>query len=184
MPDRLTVIATRTGDDGSTSLGDGHRVAKDALRVQALGDVDELNSVLGMVLADAALPGEVAADLGIVQHVLFDAGAELSIPGHRALREDAVAWLDARLAHYNAGLPPLREFILPGGTPAAARLHMARTVCRRAERALVGLGHLETVEAPLRQYFNRLSDLLFVLARHVNQALGQPDVLWRGPADR
>lgn len=177
MANRLSVIATRTGDDGTTGLGDGSRLPKDAPRVAALGDVDELNSVLGVLLADT-LPPEIAADLTAIQNDLFDMGAELCIPGHTAVTEDQIARLDARLAHYNATLPPLREFILPGGTRAAAQAHVARTVCRRAERAVVALARLEAVNPPIRQYLNRLSDLMFVLARCINRAQGSGDVFW------
>jgi cob(I)alamin adenosyltransferase len=178
MVTRLSVIATRTGDAGTTGLGDGSRVEKDAPRVAALGDVDELNSVLGVVLASADLPAEVAADLLHVQHDLFDMGAELCIPGHTALNDKHVLHLDERLAHYNADLGALREFILPGGSMQSAQLHVARTVCRRAERSVVELGRTETINAPVRQYLNRLSDMLFVLARFTNKAVGVPDVLW------
>ncbi|ARP78874.1 MULTISPECIES: cob(I)yrinic acid a,c-diamide adenosyltransferase [Bordetella] len=186
MANRLSVIATRTGDDGSTGLGDGSRVGKDTARIAALGDVDELNSVLGLLRAET-LPAEVDADLSTMQHDLFDMGAELCIPGHIALADEQVAHLDARLAHYNAGLAPLREFILPGGSRAAALCHLGRTVARRAERSVVALARAEVVNAPVRQYLNRLSDLLFVLARHVNQAQGARDVYWASrharPAD-
>ncbi|WP_413789896.1 cob(I)yrinic acid a,c-diamide adenosyltransferase [Bordetella pertussis] len=177
MANRLSVIATRTGDDGSTGLGDGSRVGKDTARIAALGDVDELNSVLGLLRAET-LPAEMDADLSTIQHDLFDMGAELCIPGHIALADEQVAHLDARLAHYNAGLAPLREFILPGGSRAAALCHLGRTVARRAERSVVALARAEVVNAPVRQYLNRLSDLLFVLARHVNQAQGARDVYW------
>ena len=177
MANRLSVIATRTGDDGTTGLGDGSRTGKDAPRVAAMGDVDELNSVLGVLRAER-LPEEVSADLLAVQHDLFDLGAELCIPGHAALDDAQVARLDQRLAHYNAALPPLREFILPGGGRPAALAHQARTVARRAERAVVALAHTEPVQPASRQYLNRLSDLLFVLARHLNRAEGLPDVYW------
>ncbi len=180
MANRLSVIATRTGDDGTTGLGDGSRLPKDAPRVAALGDVDELNSVVGLLLAET-LPDDVAADLLAIQHDLFDMGAELCIPGHVAVTEEQVAHLDARLAHYNAALPPLREFILPGGSRAAAVAHMARTVCRRAERAVVALASADRVNAPVRQYLNRLSDLLFVLARYLNKALEVRDIILEQP---
>lgn len=183
MANRLSVIATRTGDDGTTGLGDGSRLPKDAPRVAALGDVDELNSVVGLLLTEA-LPPEMAADLLAIQHDLFDMGAELCIPGHVALKEEQIARLDARLAHYNAALPPLREFILPGGSRPAALAHMARTVCRRAERAVVGLARVDSVNAPVRQYLNRLSDLMFVLARCINQHAGQKDTFWAGAQAR
>lgn len=183
MANRLSVIATRTGDDGTTGLGDGSRIPKDALRIAALGDVDELNSVLGLLLTEPLHP-DVTADLMAIQNDLFDMGAELCIPGHTAVTEDHIASLDARLVHYNATLPPLREFILPGGTRGAAHAHVARTVCRRAERAVVALARSENVNPPVRQYLNRLSDLLFVLARCINQQMGQKDSFWTGAQAR
>ena len=182
MANRLTVIATRAGDDGTTGLGDGSRVAKDNARVAALGDIDELNSALGVVLAEPELDADVAADLRDVQHALFDMGAELCIPGYTRLDGNHLSHLDGRLAHYNGTLPPLREFILPGGSRPAALLHVARTVCRRAERAVVALQRMETVNKPVVQDLNRLSDLLFVMARAVNRSLGTGDVYWRNPA--
>ena len=178
MGKRLTTIATRTGDDGTTGLGDGTRTRKDALRVAAMGDVDELNSSLGVLLTEA-LPDEVRADLVDIQHDLFDLGGELCIPGYTMIQPAQVARLDARLAHYNATLPRLAEFVLPGGTRTAALAHVSRTVCRRAERAVVALGAAETVNAAPRQYLNRLSDLLFVLARTLNRAAGGSDVQWQ-----
>ena len=182
MANRLTQIATRTGDDGSTGLGDGTRVAKHALRVQAMGDVDELNSHLGVLLAEP-LPADVRELLVVIQHELFTLGGELSIPGFELLKAAAVQRLDEALAHYNAALPRLAEFILPAGTRSAAIAHVARTVARRAERAVVALGADEPVRAEPRQYLNRLSDLLFVLARVLNRAnldgLGGDDVYWR-----
>lgn len=183
MANRLSVIATRTGDDGTTGLGDGSRNPKDAPRIAALGDVDELNSAIGLLLTEP-LPPEVSLDLMAVQHDLFDMGAELCIPGHAAVTEAQVARLDARLAHYNATLAPLREFILPGGTRAAAQAHVARTVCRRAERAVVALAKTDAVNQPVRQYLNRLSDLMFVLARCINQHTGQKDTFWAGAQAR
>lgn len=182
MANRLTVIATRAGDDGTTGLGDGSRVAKDGPRIAALGDIDELNSALGVVLAEPGLDTDVATDLRTVQHALFDMGAELCIPGYAKVDGNHVSYLDGRLAHYNSALPPLREFILPGGSRPAALLHVARTVCRRAERAVVTLQRTETVNKPVLQYLNRLSDLLFVMARVANRSLGTADVYWRnGP---
>ena len=182
MGQRLTQIATRTGDDGTTGLGDGTRVPKSHLRVQAMGDVDELNSTLGVLLAEP-LPGDVRELLVVIQHELFNLGGELSIPGFELLKDGAVARLDEALAHYNAGLPRLKEFILPAGTRSAAVAHVARTIARRAERALVALGATETVREAPRQYLNRLSDLMFVLARVLNRAnldgLGGDDVYWR-----
>jgi cob(I)alamin adenosyltransferase len=182
MGQRLTQIATRTGDDGSTGLGDGTRVAKDHLRVAAMGDVDELNSQLGVLLAEP-LPNDVRELLVVIQHELFNLGGELSIPGYELLKPQAVARLDEALATHNAALPRLAEFILPAGTRSAAIAHVARTIARRAERALVALGKAETVRAEPRQYLNRLSDLLFVLARVLNRAnldgLGGDDVYWK-----
>jgi cob(I)alamin adenosyltransferase len=182
MANRLTQIATRTGDDGTTGLGDGSRVPKNALRVAAMGDVDELNSQLGVLLAEP-LPDDVRALLVRIQHELFNLGGELSIPGYELLKADAVLELDQALAHYNAGLPRLKEFILPAGTRSAAIAHVGRTVARRAERALVALGAQEAVRETPRHYLNRLSDLLFVLARVLNRAnldgLGGDDVYWR-----
>jgi cob(I)alamin adenosyltransferase len=181
MSNRLTQIATRTGDDGSTGLGDGTRVPKDHLRVAAMGDVDELNSSLGVLLAEP-LPEDVRELLVTIQHELFNLGGELSIPGFALLQADAVARLDRALAQYNAQLPRLKEFILPAGTRSAALAHMSRTVARRAERALVALAASSVVNEAPRQYLNRLSDLLFVLARVLNRAnldgLGGDDVYW------
>ena len=181
MANRLTQIATRTGDDGTTGLGDGTRVAKDALRVQAMGDVDELNSGLGVLLAEP-LPADVRELLVTIQHQLFNLGGELSIPGYELLKADAVLRLDEALAHYNAALPRLAEFILPAGTRSAALAHVSRTVARRAERSVVALAASEKVNEAPRQYLNRLSDLLFVLARVLNRAnldgLGGDDVYW------
>ncbi|KPF52140.1 cobalamin adenosyltransferase [beta proteobacterium AAP51] len=182
MSNRLTQIATRTGDDGSTGLGDGSRTRKDALRVQAMGDVDELNSGLGVLLSEP-LPGDVRELLVTIQHELFNLGGELSIPGYTLLKAEAVLRLDEALEHYNAQLPRLKEFILPAGTRSAALAHVSRTVARRAERAVVALATAEAVNVAPQQYLNRLSDLLFVLARVLNRAnldgLGGDDVYWR-----
>ena len=182
MANRLTQIATRTGDDGTTGLGDGSRVPKSHLRVAAMGDVDELNSGLGVLLAEP-LPEDVRTLLVVIQHELFNLGGELSIPGYSLLKMDAVLRLDEALAHYNAALPRLAEFILPAGTRSAALAHVSRTVARRAERAVVALAAQEAVNDAPRQYLNRLSDLLFVLARVLNRAnhdgLGGDDVYWR-----
>ena len=178
MGHRLTKIATRTGDAGETGLGDGSRVAKDAARITALGEIDELNSTLGVLLAEP-VPEAVREALAQVQQDLFDLGGELSIPGHAMVTEAHVLRLDALLEDWNAKLAPLKEFILPGGTRAAAMAHLARTVCRRAERAVVALGRTEAVGTPLRQYLNRLSDLLFVAGRVLNVHAGRGDVLWR-----
>jgi cob(I)alamin adenosyltransferase len=175
---RLTQIATRTGDDGTTGLGDGSRTDKDSLRVCAMGDVDELNSTIGVLLCES-LPEDVHAALLDVQQDLFDLGGELCIPGFENVAEAQLARLDALLAQHNATLPRLAEFILPGGSRAAAIAHVARTVCRRAERSVVALGHAESTRPVLRQYLNRLSDLLFVLARVLNRHAGGTDVLWQ-----
>jgi cob(I)alamin adenosyltransferase len=178
MGHRLSKITTRTGDAGDTGLGDGTRVPKDHARIGALGDLDELNSALGVLLAEK-LPREVRAALGEVQHDLFDLGGELSIPGHAMLRPERVEFLERQVLAWNKDLKPLKEFILPGGTRAAAAAHLARTVCRRAERSVVALGRAETVGAPARQYLNRLSDLLFVAGRVLNRAAKVADVQWR-----
>ncbi len=181
MSNRLTQIATRTGDDGTTGLGDGNRVSKDSLRVHAMGDVDELNSQLGVLLAEP-LPGDVRELLVVIQHELFNLGGELSIPGYELLKTVAVIQLDEALAHYNDTLPRLKEFILPAGTRSAALAHVARTIARRAERTVVALAAVEAVRDEPRHYLNRLSDLLFVLARVLNRAnldgLGGDDVYW------
>ncbi|MFN3566373.1 MAG: cob(I)yrinic acid a,c-diamide adenosyltransferase [Burkholderiaceae bacterium] len=178
MGKRLSKIATRTGDDGTTGLGDGTRTRKDAPRIQAIGEVDELNSFIGLLAAEA-LPDEVRADLLDIQHDLFDLGGELCIPGYAMVKDVQVARLDERLAHYNASLPRLAEFILPGGSRAAALAHVCRTVCRRAERAIVALAAHEAVNEAPRRYVNRLSDLLFVLARVLNRYAGGSDVQWQ-----
>ncbi len=178
MGHRLSKIVTRTGDTGSTGLGDGTRVAKDSARIEAIGAVDELNSTVGVLLAET-LPADIGACLVEIQHDLFDVGGELSIPGYHAVSEAHVMRLEEVVERLNAGLPPLREFILPGGTRAASLAHVARTVCRRAERALVHLGSSTEVSEPVRKYLNRLSDLLFITARVLNRAAGENDVLWR-----
>ena len=182
MGNRLTQIATRTGDDGTTGLGDGTRVPKDHLRVMAMGDVDELNSHIGVLLAEP-LPADVRSLLVAVQHELFNLGGELSIPGYELLKDAALLALDEALATHNAALPRLVEFILPAGTRSAALAHVCRTVARRAERAVVALAAQEPVREAPRQYLNRLSDLMFVLARVLNRAnldgLGGDDVYWR-----
>jgi cob(I)alamin adenosyltransferase len=178
MGHRLSKIVTRTGDAGTTGLGDGSRVRKDSPRIAAIGAVDELNSVVGVLLAETP-PAPIAQCLTDVQHDLFDLGGELSIPGHAAITEAHIARVEAAVDHFNADLPPLKEFILPGGTRAAAQAHVARTVCRRAERILIEAAATETVSDRSRIYLNRLSDLLFVLARALNRSAGTPDVLWQ-----
>lgn len=177
MTIRLSVITTRTGDQGTTGLGDGSRVDKDAPRITALGDVDELNSTIGVLRAEP-LPHAIDMLLGRVQNDLFDMGAELCIPGHTAVNQDHVLFLEEALAEHNAKLGKLQEFILPGGSRPAALAHVARTICRRAERAVITLNRSEPVNAPVIQYLNRLSDLCFVLARILNSAADKPDVLW------
>jgi len=177
MANRLSQIATRTGDDGTTGLGDGTRVPKSHMRIGAMGDVDELNSHLGVLLAEP-LPEDVRELLVTIQHELFNLGGELSIPGYTLLKDEAVATLDAALARYNATLPRLMEFILPAGTRSASLAHVARAVARRAERAVVTLAAAEPVNAAPRLFLNRLSDLLFVLARVLARASGHGETLW------
>ena len=189
MGHRLSKIVTKTGDDGTTGLADGSRVPKDSLRIAALGDVDELNSMLGVLLAEA-LPVRVAGELIAVQHDLFDCGGEMAIPGYVAVTEAQVARLEEQVEAHNEHLAPLKEFILPGGERSAAIAHLARTVCRRAERAVVALA-ADAASAPgtaaaaaainpaTLRYLNRLSDYLFVLARTLNRAAGRGDVLWQ-----
>ena len=175
---RLTKISTRTGDQGKTGLGDGTRVGKDDLRIAVIGDVDELNSSIGLVLAEN-LPDSLKAPLLAIQHDLFELGAELCLPGQSRIGANHVSRIDENLEKMNAGLSPLREFILPGGSRAAALCHLARTVCRRAERSLVALSRIEQVEPESLKYLNRLSDFLFILARRVNKESGSGDVLWK-----
>lgn len=178
MGHRLSRIYTRTGDKGTTGLGDGSRTDKDSLRVEAFGSVDELNSVIGMLVTHE-LPGPIAGELVEVQNDLFDIGGELCIPGHSVVTDRQVERLENMLDILNEDLQPLKEFILPGGTPAAAVCHLARTVCRRAERRIVSLAREESVNQPGLRYLNRLSDLLFVMARSLNRAAGVDDVLWQ-----
>jgi cob(I)alamin adenosyltransferase len=178
MGHRLSRIYTRTGDAGTTGLGDGSRVAKDNPRIEAIGAVDELNSQIGVLLAQA--PAEpVAAHLTEIQHDLFDLGGELSIPGYRAITDAHISRLESAIETFNADLPPLKEFILPGGARAAALCHVARTVCRRAERRVVSLAAAEQISPLAQRYLNRLSDLLFVICRVLNRAEGREDVYWR-----
>ena len=178
MGNRLSKIATRTGDDGSTGLGDGTRTAKDSVRVQSLGDVDELNSTVGLLLCED-MPADLREELISIQHDLFDLGGELCIPGYQMITDEHVERLDGLLEKYNATLPALQEFILPAGSRAASIAHVCRTICRRAERSIVTLGRAETINAQPRQYVNRLSDLMFVLARVLNRFAGGGDVLWQ-----
>ena len=178
MGNRLSKIYTRTGDDGSTGLGDGSRTGKDSLRVEAIGTVDELNSVIGVLLCHN-LPEATQSALTNIQHSLFDIGGELCIPGSTIITADKVDALEELLDSLNANLAPLKEFILPGGSPAAAACHQARAVCRRAERRTHSLSKSETINPVAIKYLNRLSDLLFVMARHLNKEAGKPDVFWK-----
>ena len=178
MGNRLSKIYTRTGDGGTTGLGDGSRVPKDGLRIEALGTLDETNAQLGLVLTHP-LPEVAREDLVYIQHALFDLGGELCIPGHAAIGERDVAWIEQRLDDINAALPPLKEFILPGGSAAAAHCHIARTVCRRAERGIVALSRQEQVRPQALAFVNRLSDYLFVLSRALARADGGSESLWQ-----
>jgi len=184
MGHRLSKIYTRTGDNGTTGLGDGSRTDKDSLRVEAIGTVDELNSAIGMLIAQTQ-PEAIRQALTAIQHDLFDIGGELSIPGHSVTTAQEVERLEAHLDELNAGLSPLKEFILPGGGPAAAACHLSRAMCRRAERRVVSLSDRETVNPASLCYLNRLSDLLFVIARTLNRLDGIDDVLWeKGGGDK
>jgi cob(I)alamin adenosyltransferase len=183
MGHRLSKIYTRTGDDGTTGLGDGSRVKKTSRRVEAIGTVDELNSIIGVLLT-RKLPEKIHATLTDIQHELFDLGGELSIPGRVAISDVQVNRLETILDGFNADLPPLKEFILPGGSEAAAVCQLARSVCRRAERRVIHLGEAEEINATATKYLNRLSDLLFVLARVLNVHAGRTDVLWQPGGNR
>ena len=178
MGNRLTQIATRTGDEGTTGLGNNQRVSKNSLRVHAMGDVDELNSNIGLLLCET-MPEDVRALLVEVQHQLFNLGGELSIPGFELLKQEALLVLDQALEKYNADLPKLEEFILPAGNRVASLAHVCRTVARRAERACVALGNEEALNETPRQSLNRLSDLMFVLSRLLNRMDGGQDVFWQ-----
>ena len=179
MGNRLSKIYTRTGDDGTTGLGDGARVAKESLRVEAYGTVDEANSAIGVVLSHESVPPDIRACLLDVQHDLFDLGGELCIPGHRIITDAHVERLEQQLDRFNENLPPLKDFILPGGGPAAAGCHLARAICRRAERRCWSLARVETVAPQVTMYLNRLSDLLFVLARVLARQNAGSEVVWR-----
>jgi cob(I)alamin adenosyltransferase len=179
MGNRLSKIYTRTGDDGTTGLGDGSRTPKDSARVESYGTVDELNSAIGVLLACERLPDDVREHLVRIQHALFDLGGELCVPGMELVHDADVTRLEEILDDYNAELPRLKEFILPGGGPAAAQCHVARTVCRRAERRVVTLAREESVRPEVVRYLNRLSDLLFVFARVLARASGHGEVLWQ-----
>lgn len=178
MGNRLSKIATRTGDGGTTGLGDGSRTDKDSVRIHSIGEVDELNSHIGLLLCED-MPADLREELVTIQHDLFDLGGELCIPGYQMITEAHVERLDTLLEKYNATLPPLTEFILPAGSRAASQAHVCRTVCRRAERAIVTLGKAEAIHEHPRQYVNRLSDLMFVLSRVLNRFGGGGDVLWQ-----
>jgi cob(I)alamin adenosyltransferase len=179
MGNRLSRIYTRTGDDGTTGLGDGNRVRKDHARVEAYGTVDEANSTIGMILAVAGLPADVARALTEIQHDLFDLGGELCIPGTQVIKAERIAQLEQVLDGFNDPLPALKDFILPGGGPAAAACHLARTIVRRAERRVWTLAESEQVNAEVPKYLNRLSDLLFVIARVLARHENGSEVLWR-----
>jgi len=178
MGNRLSKIYTRTGDDGTTGLGNGQRVPKDSLRVDVYGAVDELNSALGLILTARNLRPDIADCLTRIQNQLFDLGGELCIPETRVMTKDSVNGLEITLDEFNANLPPLKDFVLPGGTPEAAMCHLARTICRRAERRAWQLARIETVNEYSLKYLNRLSDLLFVVARTLNRHAGQEEPLW------
>jgi cob(I)alamin adenosyltransferase len=178
MANRLTKIVTRTGDNGTTGLGDGTRVGKDDPRIEALGDLDELNSAIGCVLAEE-LPESIRALLAAVQNDLFDLGGEGCSPGRSALWDAHIERLESRIESLREPLPPLRDFVFPGGSRAGALCHLARAVCRRAERSLVALGARETISELSVKYLNRLSDVLFLAARNINLAQKQPETIWR-----
>ena len=179
MGHRLSKIYTRTGDDGSTGLSDGSRVAKHCPRMQAIGAIDETNSLIGVLVAELPADDPLGSMLTVIQHDLFDLGGELSIPGAAMVAAARVAWLEEQTDALNAELPPLKNFILPGGSRAAAFCHLARTVCRRAEREMVALAELEAVNVEGRRFLNRLSDLLFVAARVIARRDGGQEVLWQ-----
>jgi cob(I)alamin adenosyltransferase len=181
MANRLSKIYTRTGDDGTTGLGDGSRINKDSLRVEAMGDVDELNSIIGIMLTEN-LPDNLVGPLTQIQHDLFNVGGEICIPGYVILQQTRIQDLEDQIDALNEHLTPLKEFILPGGSKAAAYCHLARTVCRRAERKLVELHRNEKVTDISLQYLNRLSDLLFVMCRSINKQASRPDVMWENKA--
>ncbi|GAB4361767.1 MAG: cob(I)yrinic acid a,c-diamide adenosyltransferase [Gammaproteobacteria bacterium] len=183
MGHRLSKIYTRTGDDGTTGIGGGERVPKDSARIEAIGAVDETNCQIGFTLAHP-IPDKVREILTRVQHELFDLGGELAMPEHKAIEDDRIDALEADLDRLNAELPPLKEFILPGGSAAAAACHLARAVCRRAERRVVSLRAEEPVSEALPRYLNRLSDLLFVAARTIARSDGGSEVLWRSGRQR
>lgn len=178
MGNRLSKIYTRTGDDGTTGLADGNRIAKNSLRVEAMGTMDELNAQMGILIESLHGEQELRIVLQQVQHHLFDLGGEFAIPGSRVVAENHINWLESTLDYWNEALPPLKNFVLPGGSMAAAQCHMARAVSRRAERITVALGHEESINPDARQYLNRLSDFLFVAARVLARREGAAEVLW------
>lgn len=176
---RLSKIYTRTGDDGSTGLADGKRIAKNAQRVEAMGTVDELNCQLGVLLEYLDADDALRAPLSRIQHQLFDLGGELAIPGSQAIKAEQIQWLEEVLDEWNSDLPPLKNFILPGGSLAGAHCHLARSICRRAERVLVALGHEDSINPQARHYLNRLSDLLFVASRVLSRRGDGDEILWQ-----
>lgn len=178
MGNRLSKIYTRTGDDGSTGLADGSRIAKNAQRVEAMGMVDELNCHIGVLIEALPDSDSLVGTLRRIQHHLFDLGGEFAIPGSQIISENHIDWLERNLDEQNTGLPPLKNFILPGGCPAAAQCHLARAVCRRAERVVVALGHEDSINTSSQRYLNRLSDLLFVIARVLARRDGSQEILW------
>ena len=178
MGHRLSRIYTRTGDDGTTGLADGSRIAKNSLRIEAMGEMDELNAQCGILIECLEKNDVLRTELQRVQHHLFDLGGELSIPGSQMVGQRQIDWLEKTLDGWNEELPPLQNFILPGGSMAAAQCHMARVICRRAERVCVALGHEEAINPVTRQYLNRLSDFLFVAARVLARREGAQEVLW------
>lgn len=178
MGNRLSKIYTRTGDDGSTGLADGNRIAKNAQRVEAMGTADEVNCHIGLLIECLDDDDGLTEPLRRIQHHLFDLGGEFAIPGSVVIGTDHIDWLEKTLDHYNEDLPPLKNFILPGGTPAAAQCHLARAVCRRAERIVVALGHEDSINPASRHYLNRLSDLLFVISRVLARRDGGDEILW------
>ena len=178
MGNRLSKIVTKTGDGGTTGLGDGQRVSKDSLRIEAIGAVDETNSCLGLLITELGIEDELKPSLQAIQNDLFDLGGELAMPGHHLISESHVDRLEDWVGILNEDLPPLKNFILPGGNRAAAQCHMARSTCRRAERVVVSLHHQEDISPLLQQYLNRLSDFLFVAARILARRNGDQEILW------
>lgn len=178
MGNRLSKIYTRTGDDGSTGLADGNRIAKNAQRVEAMGTADELNCHIGLLIETLDSDDVLVESLRRIQHHLFDLGGEFAIPNSKVIGDDHIEWLEQTLDQHNDGLPPLKNFVLPGGTPAAAQCHLARAVCRRAERIVVALGHEDSINMASRHYLNRLSDLLFVFARVLARRNDGEEILW------